>query len=206
MATTKGPLMSLDASGALADTIVFSKWKGRNYVRQHVIPSNPRTGLQVGVRAVMRFVTQSYAALSATIKGHWADEAATDNITPLNAMVRVNQERGRQDKGIKKDPTFAEGASEAAPVGPAAAAQPRSLKLTWTDSIGADDWATAVYSSPTGVVTPGPATLIRIVPRGDQSLVVTDLVTGTTYHFKLRGIETGGTLGTATADFTGVPS
>ena len=197
--------MSLDASGSVADTIVFSKWKGRNYVRQHVIPANPKTGLQTGMRAMMRFVTQIWATLSLTIQGRWKDVADPKSITPLNAMTQLNQERVRQDFGSKQDPTVAEGAVEAAPAGPAATPQIRSLKLDWTDSIGADDWCTFIYMLAGGVVTPGPDTLIRVIPNGDQSFVVTGLLTGTVYHFKLKGCEKGGQLGTATADFTGTP-
>ena len=43
MAKVSGPLFSVDASGSYAGSLVFSKWKGRNYVRQLVTPSNPHT-------------------------------------------------------------------------------------------------------------------------------------------------------------------
>jgi len=46
MAKVTGPLMSLDASGTVAKTTTFSKWKGRNYVRQRVIPHNPQSAGQ----------------------------------------------------------------------------------------------------------------------------------------------------------------
>lgn len=41
MAKVTGPLMSMSASGKIADAIVFSVWKGVAYVRQYVIPANP---------------------------------------------------------------------------------------------------------------------------------------------------------------------
>lgn len=53
MAKVTSPLMSLDASGTVADALVFSKWKGRNYVRQHVIPSNPQSTAQQAVREAL---------------------------------------------------------------------------------------------------------------------------------------------------------
>ena len=206
MASVKGPLMSLDASGSIADTITFSKWKGRNYVRQLVIPANPKSGLQVGVRSAFKFITQIWSTLSAGIQANWEELAAPDSITPLDAMVRYDQIRARQFFGMKQDPTFAEGAVEAAPAGPAATAQPKSLALAWTDSIGADDWCTEVFMLAGGVVTPSPANRIAIVPAGVQALQVLGLTTGIVYHFKLRGNETGGTGGTQTADFTGTPT
>lgn len=46
MAKVTGPLMSMSASGKLADAIVFFTWKGRNVVRQYLIPSNPKSTAQ----------------------------------------------------------------------------------------------------------------------------------------------------------------
>lgn len=53
MAKVTGPLLSLDASGSIASTMVFSRWKGINYVRQRVIPTYTNTALQITVRALM---------------------------------------------------------------------------------------------------------------------------------------------------------
>ncbi len=53
MAKVSGPFMSLDASGTLADTLTASKWKGRNYMRQRIIPANPRTAGQLAVRSIL---------------------------------------------------------------------------------------------------------------------------------------------------------
>ena len=46
MAKVSGPLMSMDASGKFGGAIVFSKWKGRNVVRQLVVPANPNSAGQ----------------------------------------------------------------------------------------------------------------------------------------------------------------
>lgn len=51
MAKTTGALLSLDAAGSFAKTIVVSRWKGRQYVRLRVTPSNPQTAGQQAVRA-----------------------------------------------------------------------------------------------------------------------------------------------------------
>jgi len=53
MAKVTGPLMSLDASGTVANTTTFSKWKGRNYVRLRVIPQNPQSVAQQAVRSAL---------------------------------------------------------------------------------------------------------------------------------------------------------
>jgi len=46
MAKVTGPLMSMSASGKLANAIVFAGWKGIAYVRQYVIPANPQSSGQ----------------------------------------------------------------------------------------------------------------------------------------------------------------
>jgi hypothetical protein len=52
MAKVTGPLMSMSASGQIGKAIVFAGWKGINYVRQFVIPSNPQSADQGDVRVI----------------------------------------------------------------------------------------------------------------------------------------------------------
>lgn len=54
MAKVTGPLLSLDASGTVAKTMTFSRWKGINYVRQRVIPTYTNTAAQVAVRLLLK--------------------------------------------------------------------------------------------------------------------------------------------------------
>lgn len=53
MAKVTGPLMSMSASGKLADAIVFFTWKGNNVVRQWLKPSNPQSADQGDTRIAM---------------------------------------------------------------------------------------------------------------------------------------------------------
>jgi len=53
MASLKGPLFSLSASGAIAKTLVYGSWKGVKTVRQHVDPANPQTAQQIAQRALI---------------------------------------------------------------------------------------------------------------------------------------------------------
>lgn len=53
MAKVTGPLLSLDASGTIASTMTFSRWKGINYVRQRVIPTYSNTDEQMAVRDIV---------------------------------------------------------------------------------------------------------------------------------------------------------
>ena len=68
MAKVTGPLMSLDASGTVANTATFSKWKGRNYVRQRVIPMNRQTDAQQTVRSVLGTIAKACSAVLTATK------------------------------------------------------------------------------------------------------------------------------------------
>jgi len=81
MAKTSGPLMSLDASGSFAKTLTFAKWKGRNYVRHLVVPTNPQTTGQQNSRA----------ALGSAGKVNSHIEMGSDAQTKLNAAAPSGQ-------------------------------------------------------------------------------------------------------------------
>lgn len=86
MAKVTGPLFSVEASGAYAGVIVFAKWKGRQYVRQLVIPANPQSALQEAARNAMRVAGQAQKWVNANAQIHpeltLADEAEVRAITP----------------------------------------------------------------------------------------------------------------------------
>jgi hypothetical protein len=90
------PLFSLDASGSLGGAIVASKWKGRNYMRRLVIPANPRSGGQTANRAIVGFLAQIWAGLSAPDQATWNDLAAQGNFSAFNALVRYDAKRWTQ--------------------------------------------------------------------------------------------------------------
>ena len=120
MAIVKGPAMSLDASGSLAGAIVFSKWKGRNYVRQLVTPANPRSESQTGFRCSMRFLSQIWAGLSAVNKATWEDRAADMIVSEFNAFTSYNQKRWRNFlTPTKEDPAAEISAAPTAATGAA---------------------------------------------------------------------------------------
>jgi hypothetical protein len=69
--------MSMDASGKFANTLVFTRWKGRPCVRQLVQPSNPQSADQTTARNAMRVLAagQRFANLT-TLKR--SGESETD--------------------------------------------------------------------------------------------------------------------------------
>ena len=67
MAKTTGPLFSLTASGTVGNTIVYSNWKGRPYVRRRIIPLNRALAGQVEVRNAMRCIANGIMFANHTI-------------------------------------------------------------------------------------------------------------------------------------------
>lgn len=63
MAKVSAPFLSLDASGTVASTLTASKWKGRNYMRLRIIPSNPSTSFQIAVRLILGDVAKAARAV-----------------------------------------------------------------------------------------------------------------------------------------------
>lgn len=206
MATTKAPLFGLDASGSLGGSIVFSKWRGRTYVRKLSIPSNPKSGLQVGMRSSMRFITQAFGALSVSQKAAWDTLAAITNITQLNAQVQDAQRRTRVNNGVRRGPAESAGTTPDAATTLAAAAQPKSLVLTWVAGAAAPEYAWMLFRSLTGTFTEDVSNLIRIVPAATLTHTDIQLTTGVEQFYSLIGVNFDGELGTASAEFSGTPT
>jgi hypothetical protein len=60
--------MSIEASGSFGGALTYAKWKGRQYVRQLVTPSNPHASTQEQARNKIRVVG---------VAQHWANRALT---------------------------------------------------------------------------------------------------------------------------------
>ncbi len=68
------PLLA-GASGKAADAVAAT-WKGRAYVRKHVIPANPKSAAQVLVRNSLSRCVTLWRSLSSTVKT-WLDTYGT---------------------------------------------------------------------------------------------------------------------------------
>jgi len=91
MARLTGPLMSLDARGSIFKTITYSIWKGLNYARLRVVPYNPKSGYQTGIResltwGVLYFTKGDYVA--AAQKTWWNTYAEGTNMSGINRFMK----------------------------------------------------------------------------------------------------------------------
>lgn len=99
MAKPTGPLLSFGASGQIAKTAVFSRWKGRPYVRRHVVPANPQTAEQSLTRDVFTWASNVWKQAPALLVAPWDRFAVGQVITGRNHFMgsMVTALRGETD-------------------------------------------------------------------------------------------------------------
>ena len=90
MAKPTGPLLSLGASGTLAKTLVYSKWKGRPYVRRWVTPANPQTAGQDLTRNVFSYMSDLWKGAPTDVRSPWVRFAQGQVLTGRNAFIGKN--------------------------------------------------------------------------------------------------------------------
>ncbi len=77
-------------SGKAADAVAAT-WKGRAYIRKHVIPANPKSPAQVAVRESLARCITLWRSLSATIKA-WLDTYGTGyRMSGYNVFISKNR-------------------------------------------------------------------------------------------------------------------
>jgi hypothetical protein len=200
--------MSLGASGTLADAVTFSNWKGRAYARQRVTPANPRSVSQISVRAMMRFLSQQWAGLTAGNKATWQERADQTIISTFNAYVSANLARWRTFKlPSKADPFTETGVAPAAPTTTVTAGV-RELNLSIVDGAQLPDWEWLIFRSIVTGFTPAFANLVHVIPKTASPTVFVDpaLTTGVPYYYRIAGGMATGLWGAIEAQKTGTPT
>jgi hypothetical protein len=90
MAKTTAPALSFGASGQIAKSAVYSSWKGRSYVRRHVIPANPQTTSQMNTRAIFSWLNAVWKLLPNDAIAPWTAYAKGKQLTNRNAFQKYN--------------------------------------------------------------------------------------------------------------------
>ncbi len=93
MVKLKGPSLSTEASGKLANAIIFSASKKRAYLKSHAKPANPRTGPQTSIRAAMKFLSQAWKLLTPKDQATWNELAHQEMAAPYHAFIAYNHAR-----------------------------------------------------------------------------------------------------------------
>lgn len=164
MVKLKGPSLSLDATGSVADSLTFSKWKGRNYLRRKRTPADPKSDLQVALRAMFGFLSSQWQNLSSAETATWEALALNEHMSPFNAYLSYNQARWRRyqapSRSFPADPTDTPCTWT---VEPTASKERQAARLTWTPAVINDNWGLIIYHFDPGPVTPNLAATIAVV-------------------------------------------
>lgn len=198
MVKVQAPALSLDASGSLAGALVFSKWKGRNYVRSLVKPSNPKSGGQVGVRAAFTFLSQEWAALIAGDKATWEDLAEQDVVSTFNAYMKFNLLRNRNFLGMtQREDYILQDAADAIDTFTATAGERQITIQLNTVAVVNGCWGFLLYRSTSTGFTPAFDNLIAVVPANGVTLVdyVDTPLDADTYYYDAKPMNTDASLG-----------
>jgi len=175
MVKVLGPMMSFEASGTIGKIATFSKWKGRPYVRQRVVPSNPQSALQVSTRAILRFLSQAWIDIGSTPQGSWDDLAAAAQISPFNAYIGRNGSRFREFQSPSQTYPAAETGTPAVATLDSATGGPSYMDVAFSITTLNDVWGVMLFRSATGTFTPSRGNCIAVIPVDNTgSLVYTD--------------------------------
>lgn len=194
MALVTGPLLSLDASGQVAGSLVFSKWKGRPYVRQLVTPSNPKSAGQVSTRAMFKFLSQAWAGLTDAEKASWQALADATTISPFNAYQAFNMNEWTQFVTPYKDPSAT---GETPPVMGAVTLTGGTRQATVSQVITTpnDIWGMLLTRSTQTGYTPGKSNVVAVVEYSASPIVYVDTpLTPGTYFYRAAGFTGDGQL------------
>lgn len=205
MVKVLGPMFSFEASGTIGNIATFSKWKGRPYVRQRVIPSNPKSALQVSTRAMLKFLSQAWTSVGTTPKGTWDELAAASQISAFNAYISRNQSRWREFQAPAQTYPAPETGTPPVATLDSATGGPSYCDLAFTITTMNDVWGVAVFRSPTSTFTPSRSNCIAILPvtgTGAMSYTDSNLVAGT-YYYDAKFFTKEGVLGADEGEVSG---
>jgi len=206
MVKLAGPCMSLDASGQLGETLVFSKWKGRNYARKFVVPANPKSAGQTGLRAMFKFLSQAWASLTAGNKATWEELAAANSYSTFNAYMEKNMERWRTYESPTQEWPAAEAHAGTTVATLVTTGGENKVDVSGTITSGTNQWGVAIFRSTAEITTPSWDNVVAVLPTagGTTFTWVDSPLDAGTYHYRAAAISDDGLIGTVKADQTAV--
>jgi len=204
MARVSGPLMSVGASGTFAKTLTYATWKGRSYVRQRVIPANPKTSSQTGIRAMFGYVAAAWAGIAALSKATWDAAAVARGISAFNAYASQCMTDWQNGLAPIQASTDARTTGDVVCALSAitGAAGYATMQISNTADAAADAVGFIIFRDTAEITDPSWTNAIAVVPwNPSNDVVYTDspLAAGT-YHYRTAAFSADGKLGTVTDD------
>ncbi len=187
MATTRGPLLGLDARGSVGGTVIFSNWKGRSTVKFSPTVANPKTAPQVSRRAMLRFLATNFSSLSPANIATWSSRAQDARVSTYNAWLSYNLDRWARFQYPTKAFPANETEDQGDPNVFTATALNRSIVLHFTNGDFSSRWGYALFRYTSAAFTMSLANCIRVglwQTGGPTFIDYTDgpLIPGTYYY------------------------
>jgi hypothetical protein len=179
---------------------------GRAYARQRVIPNNPQSAAQSGVRAMMKFLSQEWASLGSTPQGTYEAAAEARNISAYNQYISENLARWQMFLAPSKSTPAAEASSGLTVTTLTTPGGQGGTTIEATPSGDTSIWGIAIFRATAEITTPNWSNCVKIIPaNGSNAVQWTDspLEAGT-YHYRAAVINDDGVMGTVKADQTAV--
>lgn len=93
MVRTKGPLLSLAATGSLNKILTASKTQNRSYTKKHTKPTITHTDAQVSARACLRFLAKNWDPWAISSIDKWTLLSHQTGLNPYNSYLQYNLNR-----------------------------------------------------------------------------------------------------------------
>lgn len=179
---TLAPIVS-DVAGKIAGT-VFSRWKGRNYIRKLVTPANPQSAAQTAQRNAMARCVELWRSLNSRVKTQLDTFATGIRMSGYNWFVgqnRVDEVTYDSNALLPHNPDRTMVQDYASAAGGAGEAT-----LTWTDPADATcDQMASFYRLVETASEENEIHHDADTPIATATVTITGLNTGENYHFWL---------------------
>lgn len=90
MSKVRGPLLSMRATGQIGTSQVYATWRGVPYVRQYVVPANPRTTAQIQVRSPFAWLQDAYRSIPGALAAVYEAYTAGRPMIARNGWTKIN--------------------------------------------------------------------------------------------------------------------
>ncbi len=204
MVKLTGPMFSLTASGTIGGTLTYASWKGRAYARQRVIPTNPQSAGQTGMRSMFKFLSQEWSGLSAPDQASYDADATAKEISPFNSYMALNMNRWKNYLPPTMNFTPAEASTPLTVTTQTLTGGEAYANIDLTPSAATDIWGFEIYRELAAITDPNNSNTVAVIPADGANSVEyndTSLDPGT-YHYRSCVINDDGVRGVVIADDT----
>ena len=190
----KGPSVSPAASGSLADVLTFSHGKKNPYAKQHAAPRNPQTPAQVGVRAMISFLSKIWKTLPYADADTWQPLAQDFEIAPYQAFIGYNMKRWRTFRFPTKAHPAAETPVALPTIWQSAFGGKAHIRIELQTAPGPTPWGYITFRQPTPFPDPTNDKCVAVLPYAPTGAVTwydTPLEPGTYWYRTQSFTDTG---------------